>query len=150
MTTQFELAAAPAGRERLAQALARLTRQYAFQPITDLAAALAAGTHVLLLTADPQGAPETLDAAVILPEALKTGAGEVTRWVAEPEASAEIARQYSIARFPAVLFLRDGAYLGSLVGLRDWQEYRAEVTRLLTAAPQPRPIAIPVVAAPGA
>lgn len=53
-------------------------------------------------------------------------------------------QQYGVARAPAVVFLRDGAFVGVLNGIRDWGEYQAEVARLLDGPAQPRPIGIPV------
>jgi hydrogenase-1 operon protein HyaE len=49
---------------------------------------------------------------------------------------------------PALLFLRDGAYVGVIEGLRDWSEFVAEVRQML-AAPVSRPpsIGIAVTAA---
>ena len=63
-----------------------------------------------------------------------------------------VAEALTVARAPAVVFLRDGEYLGSLNGIRDWQEYRDEVARLAAGPARPRPIAIPVRGAgqPGA
>ena len=41
----------------------------------------------------------------------------------------------------------DGAFVGVLNGIRDWNEYQNEVARLLTGPAQPKPIGIPVRAA---
>ena len=44
--------------------------------------------------------------------------------------------------------LRDGQYLGAVDGLRDWDVYLAELTRLLAAeASRPPTVGIPVLAA---
>jgi hydrogenase-1 operon protein HyaE len=44
--------------------------------------------------------------------------------------------------------LRDGHYLGAVDGIRDWDVYAAELTRLLGAEPsRPPTVGIPVKAA---
>lgn len=143
------LAAGPTSLERLAQAIARMTVRHGFRPVpAEVAEHFSPAGHVvLLLTEDPQRNPEVLDACVILPEALKAMSDRLTRWVADHQASPALIRRFAVARAPAVVFLRDGEYLGVLNGLRDWAEYQAEVARLLNGPPQPRPIGIPVRAA---
>lgn len=96
---------------------------------------LQVGLVVLLLTDDLQRNLETLDACVILPEALKVCEDTaLVRMVASPEASVQLLRRFAIARLPASLFLRDGELLGCLTGIRDWSDYRSEANRLVTAS----------------
>lgn len=160
--TAFELAPGATGRQRLDSALDRLVARHGFLLLTTLADLPATGLQVILLTEDPQKAPEVLDAAVILPEALKSAAPgqlDLVRAVASPELSAELARAEGIPRFPAVLFRRAGTTCNSLLGIRDWGEYEREVRQALqaladpdaTPAPRhPKPLSIPVrVATPG-
>lgn len=146
--TEFTISAGPTGLERLEQAISRLEKRHGFTRLAADTALPTQGTVLLLLTADPQHYPEVLDAAVILPEALKglkaTGPAP-TCLVAEPAASTSLGSRYGAPRCPAVIFLRDGDYLGSLNGIRDWTEYRAEVERLFHGSVQPKPIAIPVI-----
>ncbi|HRH72945.1 hypothetical protein [Zoogloea sp.] len=135
--------------DRLRQGIARMVEHHGFQPVLpeDTDAFSPSGLVALLLTDDPQRNPEILDACVILPEALRPFADTVSPWVADAAASVPLMARYGVSRAPAVVFLRDGAYLGSLNGIRDWAEYQAEVDRLLHGPAQPRPIAITVVAA---
>lgn len=148
----LELKAGPTSLERLATALARMQQKHGFLTVDREHPQFPAGLAALLLTDDPQRNLEVLDACVILPEALNGLGAEVARLVAGPEASAALMQRFAIARAPAVVFLRDGEYLGSLNGIRDWQEYRDEVARLAAGPARPRPIAIPVRGAgqPGA
>ena len=143
--TEFTLAPAPTGLERLEQAIRRLEARHGFRRCRGAADLPATGPALLLLTDDPQRFPEVLDAAVILPEALKERTPAPRCLVADPAASAALGPAYGAPRAPAVVFLRDGQYQGCLSGIRDWSEYQAEVARLLTGPAQPRPISIPVI-----
>lgn len=137
------LAPAPTSLDRLGQAIARLIAKHGFQAVRAAEEFAPAGPVALLLTEDPQRNPEVLDACVILPEALRA-ASDVVPWVADAEASPALMRRYGVARAPAVVFLRDGEYVGALNGIRDWAEYQVEFARLLAGPAQPRPIGIPV------
>jgi hydrogenase-1 operon protein HyaE len=65
-----------------------------------------------------------------------------------PAASRAIAPRYGFARWPAFVMLRNGQYLGAVDGIRDWDDYAAELTRLLEAEPtRPPTVGIPVRAA---
>jgi hydrogenase-1 operon protein HyaE len=143
------LAAAPTSLDRLAQAIARMTTRHGFRLVPEEEAEhfSPAGHVVLLLTEDPQRNLEVLDACVILPEALKAMGDRLMPWVADHEASRALMRRFGVARAPAVVFLRDGEYLGVLNGIRDWAEYQAEVSSLLNGPALPKPIGIPVRAA---
>ncbi|WP_303787219.1 hypothetical protein [Azovibrio restrictus] len=143
--TEFTLAPAPTGLERLEQAIRRLEARHGFQRCRAAGDLPAAGPALLLLTGDPQRFPEVLDAAVILPEALQGQTPAPRCLVADPDASALMAPAWGAPRVPAVVFLRDGQYLGCLSGIRDWSEYQAEVRHLLHGPVQPRPISIPVI-----
>lgn len=149
----FQLKAGPTSRERLETALTRMQQKNGFSrvdrdpqevPLADENLQFPAGLAALLLTDDPQRNLEVLDACVILPEALNGLDAGVARLVAGPEASPALMQRFAVARAPAVVFLRDGDYLGSLNGIRDWQEYRDEIARLAAGPARPRPIAIPV------
>lgn len=138
--------------DRLATAIARMVVRHNFRVVPgghpDTFAPV--GLNAVLLTDDPQRNLEVLDACVILPEALKPVFGQINCWVADAVASPALMQRFGVARAPAVVFLRDGAYVGVLNGIRDWGDYQAEVQRLLDGPAQPRPIAIPVRAAGGA
>lgn len=146
------LAAGPTSLERLETAIGRMVQKHAFQRVDRENLQFPAGACVLLLTEDPLRNPEVLDACVILPEALKEAGDQIQRLVAGPEASAALQQRFGVARPPAAIFLRDGEFHGNLTGIRDWNDYRAELARLLAGPAQPKPIGIPVRAAhtPGA
>lgn len=140
----LELKAGPTSLDRLETALARMQQKHGFSRVDRENPQFPAGLAALLLTDDPQRNLEVLDACVILPEALNGLSAEVARLVAGPEAAPALMQRFAVARAPAVVFLRDGDYLGSLNGIRDWQEYRDEIACLAAGPARPRPIAIPV------
>ena len=121
--------------------LARLCDGFGFSTFDAAAVdALAAGSgHVLLVfTEDPESYREALDLAVIVPELAREFAGRFAVAVLLPEPARAIAPRYGFRRWPAVVLLRDGAYVGAIDGVRDWSEYRLELAQLLEA-PSSRP-----------
>lgn len=145
MSLQF--APGPTSLERLETAIGRMQQKHGFLRVDRSNQEFTAGLVALLLTEDPQRNLEVLDACVILPEALKPLGEQVVRWVAGADFAPELMQKFGVARAPAVVFLRDGQYLGGLNGIRDWREYQVEVARLLDGPAQPKPIGIPVRAA---
>jgi len=106
-----------------------------------------AGHVMLVFTEDPVRFKETLDLAVIVPEIERTFAGRFAVGILLPEAARQFAVRYGFRRWPAIVLLRDGHYVGAVDGLREWGEYIAEVARLLDAPPARAPsIGIPVTA----
>jgi hydrogenase-1 operon protein HyaE len=100
------------------------------------------GGHTLLFFAeDPVRYRETLDLAVIAPEIARAFAGRFALGVLLPEAARTFHARYGFRRWPALVLLKDGQYVGAIDGLRDWDGYLDEMERLLAAAPT-RPPAI--------
>ena len=143
----LELKAGPTSLERLETAIGRMAQKHGFSRVHRSSDSFPSGLAALLLTDDPQRNLEVLDACVILPEALKPLGDSIARCVAGAELATEMLARYGVARAPAVVFLRDGEFVGVLQGIRDWSEYQAEVARLLNGPAQPKPIGIPVRAA---
>lgn len=143
----LQLVAGPTSLEKLETAINRMLQKHGFFRVDRSNPKFPAGLTALLLTEDPQRNLEVLDACVILPEALKPVGEQIARWVAGPDFSSPLMQQYGVPRAPAVVFLRDGAFVGVLNGIRDWNEYQNEIARLLTGPAQPKPIGIPVRAA---
>jgi hydrogenase-1 operon protein HyaE len=106
----------------------------------DLAAGAAAPGHRLLVfLEDPVRYKETLDLAVIVPEIARAFPGRFAVGVLRPEAARAVHPRYGFRRWPALVVLKDGAYVGAVDGLRNWDEYLTEMTRLLAAAPSRPP-----------
>jgi hydrogenase-1 operon protein HyaE len=108
------------------------------------------GNALLLFVEEPAKLKETLDLAVIAPQIVRAFAGTFRAAVLMPPAARALAVRYGFRRWPALVLLRDGGYVGAIDGLRNWDDYLHEIGRLL-AAPVTRPPSIGVaVAAPGA
>jgi hydrogenase-1 operon protein HyaE len=95
----------------------------------------APGHVMLVFTEDPVRYRETLDLAVIAPEVARAFAGQFRVGVLYPEAARKAAPRFGFARWPALVMVRDGAYVGAIDGLRNWDEYLEETVQLLTAEP---------------
>ncbi|HUH91840.1 MAG TPA: hydrogenase [Casimicrobiaceae bacterium] len=108
--------------------------------------AFAAGGHVLLvLIEDPMRVRETLDLAVIAPELARAFPGRFRTGLLLPEAARAAQARFGVRRWPALVVLRDGRYVGAVEGLRNWDQYLDEIGRLLAAEPsRPPTIGIPV------
>jgi len=107
-----------------------------------------AGHTLLLFTEDPVRFRETLDLAVIVPELVRAFAGRFAVGVLLPPAARAVQPRYGFRRWPALVLLRDGRYVGAVDGLRGWDEYLLEIGRLLAAAPsRPPTVGVPVAAA---
>lgn len=112
-----------------------------------------AGDAVLFFGGDPVRFPEALDVAVVLPELLAAlGApppGRTRVGVVPREAEDALARRYAVQRWPSIVFLRDGGYLGTLSGMQDWDVYLREAAEVRARAPGRRPApTIAIQAAP--
>lgn len=110
--------------------------------------AAAPGDSLLFFAEDPLRVRETLDLAVILPEIVKAYPGRFRVGVLLPEAARPVAARYGFRRWPALVMLRGGEYVGTIDGIQDWDVYVTRVAELL-AAPTSRPpsIGIAVTAA---
>jgi hydrogenase-1 operon protein HyaE len=93
------------------------------------------GRSLLLFIEDPHWHKETLDLTVIVPELVRAFPGRFTVGVLLPEAARELAVHYGFRRWPAIVMLADGKYVGTIDGLRNWDEYLVEMALLLDAAP---------------
>ena len=58
-----------------------------------------------------------------MPELVRAFPGRFAVGVLLPEAAREFHVRYGFRRWPAVVLLKDGAYVGAIDGLRNWDEY---------------------------
>lgn len=128
---------------RLAETLGRSVAS-----IEDLDALLAEpGDRVLFCGGNPVQYPECLDVAVVLPELLARHGGRLKAAVVAVEMEAAVQARYGFSRWPSLVFLRDGAYVGTLSGMLDWSVFLVRVDELLQAAPsRPPSVGIAVAA----
>lgn len=104
----------------------------------------APGHALLFFSEDPVQYRETLDLCVILPEIVAALDGRFRVGVLLPAVARAVAPRYAFRRWPALVMLRDGGYVGAIDGVRDWDDYLAEIARLLEA-PVTRPPSIGIV-----
>lgn len=143
----------PSRHERLAQRFDFLQSRHGYvlldaESFDNFAAQT--GLALVLFADDPAKVPETFDLTVILPEVTATLHNPVRVGILGPEAARKVATRYGILVWPALLALSDGAYLGTIEGLKDWGAYTRLVPELLAAsASRPPSIGIPVINATG-
>jgi hydrogenase-1 operon protein HyaE len=97
------------------------------------------GHALLVFTEDPVRFKETLDLAVIAPEVAKAFDGRFRAAALLPADARKVAPRFGFARWPALVLLKDGQYVGAIDGLRNWEEYVEEMQRLLSAEPTRAP-----------
>jgi hydrogenase-1 operon protein HyaE len=96
-------------------------------------------TVVLFFCNNPLHFPESNDVAVILPELIKAFSGRLQAAVIGRPIERELQARFRFTSWPSLVFLRNGEYLGAISGIKDWQEYRQEIERILAATPSEPP-----------
>lgn len=112
----------------------RLAERHGFDRLDEAAFeafAAGAGDRVVLFAEDPARVPETWDVAVVLPEVLKTLGKRLHAGVLDIASARRLAPRFGFRTWPALVFLRDGGYVGTIEGMRDWGVYLAEVSAML-------------------
>lgn len=131
--------------------IARLIDEFGYPRLDagNLEAFLAApGDAVLFCAGDPVQHPECLDVAVVLPELLRAFPGRFRSGVAEVALEPALQARFGFTRWPTLVFLREGGYVGSISGIQDWSVYLERIGELLaTPASRPPSIGIPVQSA---
>lgn len=112
---------------------------------------MAGGDGMVLFTQEPDQQPETWDVAVILPEVLKLTGDRLRAAIITPELARKEKARFGITRWPSLVFVRDGDYVGVIDGMRNWEEYTREIAAMLEKPVGRAPsVGIPVTAAGGA
>jgi hydrogenase-1 operon protein HyaE len=102
---------------------------------------------VLFFSENPKHFPEANDVAVILPQLVAQFGDRLTPGVVDEAAERALHKRYGFNKWPALVFLRRGDYIGVITGMQNWAEFQAEFERMLAANPGRAPeFAIPVVA----
>jgi hydrogenase-1 operon protein HyaE len=106
------------------------------------------GDRVLFFCGDPVRFPEALDVAVVLPELQVAFPGRFQVGAVERHDEEAMARRFGVQRWPALVFLRDGAYVTCVAGMHDWTAYLEQVAAALAMPVSRAPtIGIPLVSA---
>jgi hydrogenase-1 operon protein HyaE len=108
----------------------------------------AAGDGMVLFTQEPDQQPETWDVAVILPEVLKQTGDRLRAVIVTPDLARKEKARFGITRWPSLVFVRDGEYVGAIDGMRNWDEYQREIAAMLNKPTGRAPsVGIPVMTA---
>jgi hydrogenase-1 operon protein HyaE len=107
------------------------------------------GEAALFFTEDPVRFREVPDVAVILPELLRAATRPFRIGVLPPPLANAHAAKFGVRRWPALVFTRDGQWLGNVEGLRDWADYVAAVNELLEGPTRALPARVIPLSAAG-
>ncbi len=86
---------------------------------------------VLFFPNDPVLFPESNDVAVILPELLRAYDVPLQAAVIGRGIERELQQRFRFTRWPALVFLKNGGYLGAMTGIHNWHDYLTEGSRIL-------------------
>jgi hydrogenase-1 operon protein HyaE len=119
--------------------IARLEHEYGYPRLAqahDVAEFLARpGQHCLFIPGDPRRNLETADAAVILPELRMAFQNGFDCAVIDDAIETALREQYRALKTPGLLFFRGPEFLGAIEKVRDWSDYLARVTHILSLQP---------------
>jgi hydrogenase-1 operon protein HyaE len=90
------------------------------------------GAHVVFIPGDPARNLESADVAVILPELRMAFQGRFDCAVADDAIEEWLRTDTGILKTPSLIFYRDGEMVGAIPKVRDWDDYMARVTRILS------------------
>lgn len=94
------------------------------------------GAHCLFVPGDPAKNLETTDAAVILPEIVQCFQGKFDCAVVSDEIDYAVREKAGVFKTPLLIFFRDGQQVGTIPKVRDWDDYLARVTHILSLIPE--------------
>ncbi len=90
---------------------------------------------VLFFTEDPARMKESLDVAVVLPELAATFP-QLRPAVIDRSSEKVLQRRYHFVVWPALVFLKRGEFLGSIIKIQNWDEYLQQIPEILSRTPQ--------------
>ena len=97
------------------------------------------GDTIIFAVGDWKRHVEVNDVAVILPELLKASNGLLKAAVLARDSERKVQTRFRFSKYPSLIFLRDGAYLGVIPQVLDWEDYIAEINKILAGNPVPPP-----------
>lgn len=106
------------------------------------------GDRALFFSGDPVRFPEGIDVAVVLPELRAAHAGAFEIGVVLRGDEDAVARRFGAQHWPSLVFLREGRYVATVAGMKDWDDYVALIGQALASPATRAPtVGIPVVSA---
>lgn len=93
----------------------------------------------LFFPGDPLQFPESHDVAVVLPELEEAFSATLQIAVIDHSIERELQQRFRFTRFPSLVLLKKGEYLGALSGILDWNDYMTQIRQLLAAEPSKPP-----------
>lgn len=90
---------------------------------------------VLFFAENPKKFPESDDVAMILPELVKAFDDRLQAALISTKAERRLQSRYGFSTWPALVFLRDGEYLGAITQVQNWDDYLREIQQLLDSEP---------------
>ena len=109
----------------------------------------ASGAHCLFVPGDPEKNLESTDAAVILPEIHKAFQGRFDCAVVDESIDYAVREAAGVFKTPLLIFYREGALIGTIAEVRDWDDYLARVSHILSHSPEKAPEEAPEKAPEG-
>ncbi|WP_335946763.1 MULTISPECIES: hydrogenase accessory protein [Salipiger] len=97
----------------------------------------APGAHCLFVPGDPRRNLESADVAVILPELRIAFQRAFDCAVVDDAIETQLREATGVLKTPSLIFFRDGACLGGIPKVRDWDDYMARIPQILNATPAP-------------
>ena len=107
------------------------------------------GLNVLFFPGNPETVKDATDVAVVLPELISAFGEQLNPGVVTDTygAGKELKQKYGFSQYPALVFVRDGEYVGAITRIQDWSEYITKINTFLAAPTRRAPgFSIPVVA----
>jgi len=90
---------------------------------------------VLFFAENPKQYPESNDVAMILPELVKAFQGRFQAALVSAAFERTLQKQYGFDTWPALVFLRNGQYLGTISKVQNWEDYLRMIERILDSEP---------------
>ena len=97
----------------------------------DVPALAAASVGVSIGSRENTVALETADVAVILPELKMAFQGRFDCAVVDDAVEERVRDDTGVFKTPSLIFYRDGALIGSIPKVRDWDDYMARIAHIL-------------------
>lgn len=91
---------------------------------------------VLFFSDDPSKVKESLDVAVVLPELLRAFP-QLKAAVVDRGSETALQGRYHFVTWPALVFLRRGDFLGTIIRIQNWDDYLQQIPEILARTPQP-------------